>query len=147
MFEAAGWLSGTIGPAWAESGTASAVAIKTATKTPAFNMILLVSLSWLWRQRLGQSAASIGFGYPPMRAHSQKAITIVLPSSRTRLMRFGLWTIPATPCVGTIVRKPRGRSSSRTTLAVPADALPFSANFLPMHCLQRSEERRVGKEG
>ena len=50
-------------------------------------------------------------------------MTIVLLSSRTKLIRFGLWTIPATPCAGAIVRKPRGRSSSRTTLAVPADNL------------------------
>src|SRR6266542_3830372 len=70
--------------------------------------------------------------------YSQNAITIMLLASSTRLMRFGLCTMPATPCVGTIVRKPRGRSSSRTTLAVPAGALPFSANFLPMHCLQSS---------
>src|ERR1044071_6729993 len=134
MFDAAGWLSGTIGAAWAESGTASAVPTNIAAKTPDFNMVLLVSVLRLWRQRLEQSAASIGFGYPPMRAHSQKAITIVLPSSRTRLMRFGLWTIPATPCVGIIVRKPRGRSSSRTTLAVPAEALPFLADFFATYC-------------
>ena len=63
-------------------------------------------------------------------------MTILLLSSRIRLSRFGLCTIPATPCVGAIVRKPRGRSSSRTTLAAPAGALPFSANFLPMQSLQ-----------
>src|SRR5947209_7053197 len=100
----------------------------------------LVRISSFWRQRLGQSTASMGLRESPRsgRAHSQKAITIVLLSSRIKLIRLGLWTMPATPCVGPIVRKPCGRSSSRTTFAVPAGDLPFSANFLPMHCLQSS---------
>src|SRR5438105_7771311 len=63
---------------------------------------------------------------PSPDAYSQNAITIVLSSPSTRLMRFGLCTMPATPCVGAIVRKPRGRSSSRTVLAAPAWPFPFS---------------------
>src|SRR5205807_6907397 len=57
---------GTIGQACAGSGTLSAVVAKRAVKIPDFNMFLLLSvLISLWRQRLGQSAASIGFANLP----------------------------------------------------------------------------------
>ena len=48
------------------------------------------------------------------RDYSQKAMTILFSSSRIRLSRFGLWVMPATPCVGAIVRNPRGRSAAVT---------------------------------
>src|SRR5580704_3306000 len=137
MLEIAGLCSGTAGRACEETGIA--------TTAPSSRVIKRLDLN------IGMPCVDCeshdngddGLHHPwsdarKAGAHSQNAITIVLSSPSTRLMRFGLCTMPATPCVGAIVRKPRGRSSSRTTLGAPACAFPFSANFLPMHSLQSS---------
>src|SRR5918911_4777083 len=105
MFETAGRLSRTGGAAWADSGTASALAAKRTAKTPDFNMIppridvdvtvgdnawgraplpplsLCAALTWL--------KPPVGIAHPRhSAAYSQKAMTIVLLSPRIRLMRF-----------------------------------------------------------